>query len=67
VYTTFVTPLDKTEINRRKNASLVQSRVPLGLRLRLIREARRQRVSVSALIAATLAIAFPVAPSKIKG
>jgi hypothetical protein len=62
-----VTPLDKTEINRRKNASLVQSRVPLGLRLRLIREARRQRVSVSALIAATLAIAFPVAPAKIKG
>lgn len=62
-----MTDAERIERNRKRNASLVQSRVPLALRLRLLREARRQRVSVSALIAATLALHFPVAPRAPRG
>lgn len=54
----------RREINRRKNASLVQSRVPLALRLALLRQARRRGLSVSALVAAIIADHFSVAPSK---
>jgi hypothetical protein len=51
----------RIERNRKRNASLVQTRVPLALRLVLSRAARRRGVSVSALVAAVLADHFLVA------
>ena len=44
----------RAAINKRNNASLVQCRVPLPLRVLLSRTARRGGISVSALVRAIL-------------
>jgi hypothetical protein len=57
VYTLDV-PIDpdaaRIERNRKRNASLVQTRVPLPIRLKLSTAARRRGVSVSALVSSIL-------------
>lgn len=64
VYTIDVPTDDATRIaqNRKRNETLVQTRVTRVLRLVLLRQARKRGVSVSALVAAVLADHFPVAP-----
>lgn len=55
MYTIDVDPdAERIALNRKRNASLVQTRVPLPLRLALSKIARRRGVSVSALVCAFL-------------
>lgn len=54
MYTIDVPPGSKVEINRRRNANLVQTRVPPALVLQLRKTARGRKVTLSALVASIL-------------
>ena len=58
---------ERIERNRKRNASLVQCRVPLALRVVLLAQARRRGVSLSKLVAAVLSDHFVVAPKARRG